>query len=134
MENDEIDVAVSPSLHPQNIQSLADYDDDTAPYLNMAVESFDTAYQALGKIHSARQQVEKSPTLTPDNRVLMVADFADKHLTVITKRFDSTVSAMTKTIDALDAQLNSPVAADAEKLNISGEVRAACRPPIVTSS
>lgn len=128
MENNiDVDVQVSPSLHPQVILSLPDYDDDTAPYLNMAVESFDVAYHALGKIHNARLQVEKSPTLTPDNRTLMVADFADKHQKAITRKFDSTVAAMSKSIDALDAQLNSPVASDAERLNISGEVRAFMR-------
>ena len=43
MENANVDVRVSPGLHPDNVKQIDGYDDDTAPYLAPTMTAFSTA-------------------------------------------------------------------------------------------
>lgn len=120
----EVTTNVTPALHPQNLLAIEGVNDDTRPYIAPAVEAFDFAYQAIAKIHEGRTLAEKNQAWTPENRHLIVAEFAEKHQTAITKKFDATHAILTKTINAMDEMLTAPVKADAERVSISGEVRA----------
>lgn len=120
----EVTTNVTASLHPQNLLALDGINDDTRGYIAPAVEAFETAYMGIQKIHEARAAAEKNQAWTPENRQLMVAEFAEKHQGHITKKFDAAVASMTKTIDAMDAMLNDPVKADAERSSIASEIRA----------
>lgn len=120
----EITTTVTGSLHPQNLLAIDGINDDTRGYIAPAVEAFETAYLGIQKIHEARAAAEKNQAWTPENRQLMVANFAEKHQAQIAQKFDGAVANMTKTIDAMDAMLNDPVKADAERGAVAGEIRA----------
>jgi hypothetical protein len=120
----EVTTNVTASLHPQNLLAIDGINDDTRGYIAPAVEAFETAYMGIQKIHEARAAAEKNQAWTPENRQLMIANFAEKHQENITKKFDGAVAGMTKTIEALDAMLNDPVKADAERSSIASEIRA----------
>lgn len=120
----EIISEVTPSLHPHNIEAIDGYNDDTRLYVAPALESFSTAYESLGAVHKARVELEKNAALTIENRQLMVADFSDKHLTVISKKFDSAISNITKSIDSMETMLTTPLELGAERSVIATEIRA----------
>ena len=44
-----VDANVTPSLHPQVVASMEDYDDETSGYLDPVLEAFQQAYEQLGK-------------------------------------------------------------------------------------
>jgi len=83
-----IDERVTPSLHPQVVASLEDFDSDTEGELQQVVEAFTHAYETVGKVLDAREAVENDLTLTPADRVLRVADVADKVMERATRAFD----------------------------------------------
>jgi len=120
----EIKPNVTPSLHPGNIEAIDGYNDDTRGYVNAAVDALSTAYDSLGKIHEAKAAASKNQAFNEHQQVLVVADFAEKHQTLVAKKFDSAVASLTKGIDAMDAMLNNPIKADAERLNVAQEIRA----------
>ncbi len=120
----EIKPNVTPSLHPANIEAIDGFSDDTKGYVNAAVDALSTAYDGLGKIHEAKAATSKNQAWNDEQKVLMVADFAEKTQTAITRKFDSAVASLTKGIDAMDAMLNNPIKADAERLNVAAEIRA----------
>lgn len=120
----DITTTVSPSLHPSNVQAIEGYNDNTKGYVNAVLEAFDTAYQGLGKIHQAKAAASKNQAWNENQQVLIVAEFAEKHQVAITKKFDSAFTSLNKGIDAMEAMLNDPIKADAERLNIAQEIRA----------
>lgn len=120
----EIKPNVTPSLHPSNIAAIDGYGDDTKGYVNAAVEALSTAYDSLGKIHEAKAAASKNPAFNEHQQVLVVADFAEKHQTFVAQKFDSAVASLTKGIDAMDAMLNDPVKANAERSSVAAEIRA----------
>lgn len=120
----EIKPNVTPSLHPSNIEAIEGFSDDTKGYVNAAVDALSTAYAGLAKIHEAKVATSKNEAWNENQKVLMVADFAEKTQTAITRKLDSAVASLTKGIDAMDAMLNDPIKADAERTSISVEIRA----------
>lgn len=120
----DISTVVSPSLHPANVEAIEGYNDDTRGFVASVLEAFDTAYQGIGKIHEAKAAASKNQAWNADHQILMVAEFAEKHQNAITRKFDSALSNVTKGINAMEAMLNDPVKADAERLNIAAEIRA----------
>lgn len=119
----EIDTAVTPSLHPQNVLSLDGYGEDTAPAVESALGAFRAAYDGLSDVHKARKAAEKDPTLTPAARLLKVADFAERHQNAATRLFDKAHSTMKTAIDALTKFLSEPIKLRADRPGIAGEVR-----------
>lgn len=115
---------VTPSLHPANLEAIDGYDDSTKGYVNAAVEALSAAYAGLGQIHEAKAAASKNQAWNENQQVLMVAEFAEKQQTSITRKFDSAVASLTKGIDAMDAMLNDPVKADAERSSVASEIRA----------
>ncbi|OQW68692.1 MAG: hypothetical protein BVN34_08420 [Proteobacteria bacterium ST_bin12] len=120
----EVHAHISPSLHPKNVEKIADGDTEVLPYLNAAVEAFSEAYDSISKVYVAKDLAAKNQAWTKENVHMLVGELAEKHLTRVCKKFDSVVASMTTSIDALDGQLNSPITADAERFNISAEIRA----------
>lgn len=55
---------------------------------------------------------------------MIVAEYAEKHQTAITKKFDSAVSNLTKGIESMEVMLNDPIKANAERSSIASEIRA----------
>lgn len=120
----EIMTAVTPSLHPNNIEAIEGYDDNTKGYVNAAVEAFSAAYVGLGQIHEARVAASKNQAWSENQQIMIVADYAEKHQTQIARKFDSAISSLTKGIESMEAMLNDPIKANAERSSIASEIRA----------
>ncbi|WP_157971131.1 hypothetical protein [Pseudogemmobacter bohemicus] len=45
-----VDTRISPSFHPQVIASMDEFDVDTQPVLQQAVDAFTSVYEGLGKV------------------------------------------------------------------------------------
>jgi hypothetical protein len=104
-----ISTEVTPSLHPQVVASLEDFDDDTSGHLNQVVEAFQLAYTAVAKVHSGREAIKTDPTLTEAAQVLRVADHADKVFKDAASRFDRVTSNMQAGILVLEKELTTPL-------------------------
>jgi hypothetical protein len=122
----EISTKVSPSLHPDTVKALPDYDDDTLPVLAPTVTAFDTAYQAVIAVHTAREAAKTNPTWNEAQQVIQTDDLARRKLEHVTKTFDSVRSNLVKGIEHIEAELTAPVTAKAA-VTVATEIRAFVR-------
>ena len=104
-----VDTAVTPSLHPQVVASLEDFDDDTSGHLQQVVEAFTAAYEGIGKIHSARQAAENDASMTPAAVTLRTSDAADRVFKDAAARFDRVHANMQAGISQLEKDLTTPL-------------------------
>lgn len=121
--SDNIDTRVSLALHPDTVKALPDYDDDTLPVLTPTVTAFDTAYQAVIAVHTAREAAKTNPTWNEAQQVLHSDDLARRKLEHVTKTFDSVRSNLVKGIAHIEAELTAPVTAKAAD-GIARDIRA----------
>ena len=121
-----VDQRVTPSLHPQVVASIEDYDDETKGELQQVVEAFTHAYTVVGQVFDARDAVESDLTLTPADRVLRVADVAEKVMDRATRAFDKAAANMRSGIANIEKELTTPVQSRAAH-TIAVEVRAYIR-------
>lgn len=119
---DNINSLVSADLHPDNIEHLDGYSDDTEVFLRAARNAFQSAYAFIGNIYSVRDAAMSDPTLTPAAAILKTDEFARSRLASVTKLFDGAVTALGKTINASEQELAAPVLEKGAKL-VSQEVR-----------
>ena len=117
-----VDQRVTPSLHPQVVASIEDYDDETKGELQQVVQAFTHAYTVVGQVFDARDAVESDLTLTPADRVLRVADVAEKVMERATRAFDKAAANMRSGIENIEKQLTAPVESRAAQ-TIAVEVR-----------
>jgi hypothetical protein len=122
----EISTKVSLSLHPDTVKALPDYDDDTLPVLAPTVTAFDTAYQAVIAVHTAREAAKTNPTWNEAQQVIHTDDLARRKLEHVTKTFDSVRSNLVKGIEHIEAELTAPVTAKAA-VTVATEIRAFVR-------
>jgi len=118
-----IDTNVTPSLHPQVVASLEDYDDDTSGHLQQVVEAFQQAYEQLGKLHLTKDAAFSDPTMTEAAAVVRTADHAEKVFKIAATRFDKVTANLTSGIANMEKDLNTPVQAHASH-HIASEIRA----------
>ncbi len=104
-----VDTNVSPSLHPQVVASLEDFDDDTSGHLDQVVQAFQAAYQAIGKVHSGREAIKTDPTLTEAAQVLRVADAAERTYREAASRFDKVTKNIEAGVALLEKELTTPL-------------------------
>ena len=123
---DNIDPRISPSLHPENVKSIDGFDEQTAPYLAPTMTAFSTAYEGVRAVLAAKEAAAANPTWNEAQQIIHTDDFAQKHLTRITKSFDVTRSNLDKAIVALEQQLTTPIESKAAA-SIAGEIRAFVR-------
>jgi hypothetical protein len=114
---------VTPSLHPSCIEGLEGFEDHKV-YLAVAQNAFSSAFEGLQKVHDAREAAERNQAWTEDNRILIVSEAADRALTGIAKRFDAARGTLEQQAKLLEDQLSGPLAHDAERTTIGGEIRA----------
>ncbi|WP_166042135.1 hypothetical protein [Sphingosinicella sp. YJ22] len=124
MNTDNIDVRVTPALHPENIKQLDGWDEEVAPILSQTETAFSTAYEGLKAIHDAKAAAAKNPTLNDAARLIQVDDFAQKKLGAITRAFDAELSRLNKAVTSLEQELSQPVESKAAAGSIPAEVRA----------
>ncbi|WP_269218941.1 hypothetical protein [Brevundimonas vesicularis] len=121
--SDPIDTRVTPSLHVANVARIAGYDDDTRSYLAPTETAFSEAYVGIGRIHDAKAAADRNPSWTPDERLIQTQAFAEKTFASIARRFDSAGAALTRSIEALEAELSAPIASKAAQ-GVASEIRA----------
>ena len=119
---DNIDTRVTPALHPQNIQEVDGYDEDTAGILGMTETAFSEAYIRLGEVHTAREKARSNPAWTEAQQVLVTDDFAQKQFGIIARHFDRAAANLKTIADATEVELATPVENKASSF-ISGEIR-----------
>lgn len=119
----EIDTRVTADLHPQIIDTLPGVTADMAVHVGQAVDALTSAYTYVGSIYDMRDAAFADPELTPEGALLKVDDYANAKLAAVTTKIDGAVKNMTRSIDALTADMKSAVKELAGK-QVSGEVRA----------
>lgn len=107
--SDEIDVRISPTLHPGIAGEIADYDDDTRPLLGQTETAVSEAYNALRSIHDAKAAVAKNPTLNEYAQLVAVDDHATKVMKRVEGIWDRAIDTLNKNVVAMDKELNAPV-------------------------
>jgi len=120
--SDEIDVRITPSLHPINVRELDGYDEETATILSSTEGAFGHAYQQLGKVYDAGEAVRSDPTLTEAAATLKTADYADKVLADVARRFDAAAANLSVVIAGIEKELTAPVESKASN-SLSAEIR-----------
>jgi hypothetical protein len=123
---DEIDTRVTPSFHPDTVQALDGYDDDTASILSGVESAFNEAYIGVGRVHDAREAAKTNPTWNEAQQIVMTADLADKIFTNVAKRFDNATGNLTRVIEGLERDLSQPLEGRGVGA-MAGEIRAFVR-------
>jgi hypothetical protein len=119
----EVNSLVSPSLHPDNVKALPDYDDDTAAVLAPTETAFSEAYEGLLKVHDAREKAKTNPTWNEAQQVIHTQELADKVFARVAKAMDGTRANLEKGIAHLEQELTQPVTSRAAA-PIAAEIRA----------
>lgn len=100
--SDDIDVRVSPDLHPAALLGLDDVTEATAPFISSTVDAFRSAYQFIGSIHDVREAAFADPTLTEAAALLKADDYARAKLAGVTKKFDAAMTNLKNGIASLE--------------------------------
>lgn len=124
--SDYIDTRVTPSLHPDNVKEIDGYDEQTAPVLAPTMTAFDTAYQAIGSVHDAREAAKTNPTWNEAQVVIETDNLARRKMDHVTRTFDAVHSNLAKGIAHIEAELTAPVKAKAAA-QVAGEIRSFMR-------
>lgn len=119
----EVDVRVTPSLHPDNVKQVEGYDDETKAYLGPVETAFSEAYLGIGQVLDARAAAANNPVLNDAAQILMTQDFSDKVFARIAKRMDGAKAALDKGIAFVEGELAAPVTAKAAA-SVASEIRA----------
>ena len=104
-----VDTKVTPSLHPQNVASLEDFDDDTSGHLQQVVEAFTLAYTGVSKVHAAKEAAASDGSMTEVAIVLRTADAADRTFKDAAAWFDKVTATMKAGCVALERELTQPL-------------------------
>ncbi|WP_333830519.1 hypothetical protein [Pararhodobacter sp.] len=105
----EVGTLVTPSLHPQTVASLEDYDDDTKGELAQVVTAFDTAYKGIAQVFEAREKAKQNLAWSEATQTIMAQDFADKVFAKVAGGFDKVHRNLTSGIAALEKELTGPM-------------------------
>lgn len=124
---EQVDIRVSPSLHPETFTNLDGYNDDSAKFIGDAVSAFNDAYVTLGRIHTATEIGKKDLTRTEENRILIVGKEATKHQERLCRRFDVAHANIKKGADHIETELSQPLKERAGLGNLNQEVRGHCK-------
>jgi hypothetical protein len=106
---DEIDVRISPTLHPGLAGVVEDYDDDTRPLLGGAETAVSEAFNALRSIHDAKAGAAKNPTLNEYAQLVAVDTHATKVMSKVYAKWSREVDVLNANITKMETELNAPV-------------------------
>lgn len=118
----EVKHAVSPSLHLANITGIAGYE-NAKGYVHHAAEAMDSAYQAVEHVMEARRKLQLDESRTQKARVLMAAQLADKYLSTLQTKINSSHSKLTAGINHTEVELSKPMEEYAGIGNVATEIR-----------
>ena len=120
---DEMDIRISPTLHPGIAGEIADYDDDTRPLLGQTETAVDEAFKALQSIHDAKAGAERNPTWNDAARLVAVDNHATKVMNKVYASWSRAVDTLNANIAKMDKELNAPVEQRATA-SMASEIRA----------
>ena len=119
----EIDIRVSPSLHPKCIEHLDAYTESTAPYVSSAIGALTSAYQAVASVHDARAAASQNPVWNEAEQIIRTDSLAQEKIVGAAKALDASISELGKKSDDIEKTLTQPLVSKAA-LSISQEIRA----------
>jgi hypothetical protein len=120
---DKVDTRISPALDPEVYRSVEGYDDDTRMFVDSVVNAVNDAHQTLGRIHDARTLAASNPAWTPENRVLIVSQEADKQRERVLRRLALAETDLRANIAHTEQQLMTPLKEQAGQGSLNTEVR-----------
>jgi len=120
--SDNIDIRVTPALHPDNVKEIEGYDSETEAILAPTVTAFDEAYRAIGAVHNAREKAKTNPTWNEAQQIIATDDLAQKQFGRIAKGFDSVRGNLEKGIASIEKELSAPVESKAAH-SVATEIR-----------
>jgi len=123
--SDEVDIRLSLGLDPDAaMETIADYDDDTASYVGPAKSAFTEAYNAIRAIHDCKAAVAEDPTLNEAGQLLKVDDYAQKRMIAkVYPLWDAASFSLNAKVEAWEKEMTKEVVSQASQM-ISGEIRA----------
>lgn len=107
--SDEVDTRVSPSIHPDVIAGLEDYDDDTRPLLGGAETLLSQAHSALQSIGDAKAGAAINPTLNPFEQLVAVDTHAAKVVNPVLARWDKVAGDLEANIAQHEKEMNASI-------------------------
>lgn len=119
---DEVDIRISPALHPTTIKSLDGYNEDTKGYVALVETAFSEAYQGIQSVHDAKAAGAHNPAMNDAAKLLQVDDFANRKMGKITRSFDAARTKLEQGIGVIEGELRVPVKEKASSA-ISAEIR-----------
>lgn len=119
----EIDIRITPALHPDNVKEIEGYNDETALVLGPAVTAFSEAYEGIRSVLNAREKAKSNPTWNEAQQIIATDDLAQMQFARIAKGFDSVRVSLEKGIAHIEGELSAPVTSRAAA-SISAEIRA----------
>ncbi len=108
-----VDTRISPSFHPQVIASMDEFDTDTQPVLQQAVDAFVSVYEGLGKVHDAKAAAEANTAWPENMRVIRVQEAADRSFARFAPQLDRVYANMKNGVELIEKQLTAPIEAQA---------------------
>lgn len=121
--SDEMDIRISPTLHPGIAGEIVDYDDDTRPLLGQTETAVDEAFKALQSIHDAKAGAAKNPTFNEYAQLVAVDTHATKVMNKVYASWSRAVDTLNANIAKMDKELNAPVEQRATA-SMASEIRA----------
>jgi len=107
--SDNVDIRISPTLHPGIAGEIPDFDDETRPLLGQTETVVDEAFKALQSIHDAKAGAEKNPTWNDAARLIAVDNHATKVMSKVYGSWSRAVDVLNNNIATMEKELNAPV-------------------------
>jgi len=128
---EDVSAHVTPSLHPQNVLSIAevdtpngkDFDPKYRADLTPLYALFRDTYDALEHLHEARTHAKNDSTMTDDARTLRLGELAEGYQTKLLARFDDIHGKLSTAIRAIEGQFNSELKMLSDRVQLGGEIR-----------
>lgn len=124
--SDNVSIEVTPSLHPEVVRALPDYDSQTEAVLAPTMTAFDEAYQAVIAVHAAREAAKTNPAWNEPQVVIETDNLARGKTEQVTRNFDAVRSNLVKGIAHIEAELSAPMTAKAAA-TVATEIRSFVR-------
>jgi hypothetical protein len=120
---DDIDVRITPALHPDNVKQIEGYEDgDIAAVLAPTMTAFSEAYEGVRSTLTAREAAKRNPTWNEAQQIIQTDDYAQRQFARIAKGFDMTRANLERGITSIEAELAKPVESKAAH-TVATEIR-----------
>lgn len=104
-----LNARVTPALDPETYLSIEGVNDQTRGYVDDVISFANDAYATLGKLTVAKDLAESNPAWSPEQRVLILSEEANKQRNRLAQRLDRTVRSLEGRIASTEQDLLEPV-------------------------